>query len=39
MWTVNNRTVIALCGFCLMGAGSALLAQGHRAIISGLVVD
>ena len=39
MWTANHRTVIAICVFCLMGAGSALLAQGHRAIISGLVVD
>ena len=39
MWTANYRTVIAICVFCLMGAGSALLAQGHRAIISGLVVD
>ena len=39
MWAVNYRTVIAICLICLTGAGSALLAQGHRAIISGLVVD
>ena len=39
MWTANKRIWIAVCVLCLMGAGSALLAQAHRAIISGSVVD
>ena len=39
MWTVTKKTLIALCVLCLMGASSLLLAQGGKAIISGLVVD